>query len=398
MKLLFLAPQPFFQERGTPIAVRLALEVLSQRKDIEIDLVTYHEGVDIPIPHVTVHRTPRLSFLNGVRPGISLKKLLCDVLFFWTVFRLVLRNGGSSSYQLVHAVEESVFIALLLKLFFKIPYVYDMDSSLALQVTEKWWPIKILYPILSGFETLAIRKSLAVVPVCDALATLADARGSKETIILRDTSLLFPPKDPPTASLKDELQLSDDSVILLYVGNLETYQGIKLLLESFLAIAEDHPTAHLIIIGGSSEHIRYYRDLSSHIVDKQIHFLGPRPLEHLRFYIDQAHILVSPRSKGNNTPMKIYSYLHSGRAILATNIVSHTQVLDDTVAVLGEPNCDDFARAMSLIVRDQNLRVRIGEEAQKRAENLYTFEVFSTRLTAMYDRLTASLTLTQRRS
>ena len=42
-----------------------------------------------------------------------------------------------------------------------------------------------------------------------------------------------------------------------------------------------------------------------------------------------ADVLVSPRLKGLNTPMKIYSYLDSGSAVLATRLRTHTQVLDD---------------------------------------------------------------------
>ena len=40
MKILLLAPHPYYQERGTPIAVDLLVRVLSERGD-QIDLLTY---------------------------------------------------------------------------------------------------------------------------------------------------------------------------------------------------------------------------------------------------------------------------------------------------------------------------------------------------------------------
>src|SRR5262249_56769041 len=89
MKILFLAPQPFFQERGTPIAVRLALEVLAERRADQIDLLTYHEGEPVTIPGVTVHRIPAPTWLRNITPGISLRKLLCDLIFFFCALRLV---------------------------------------------------------------------------------------------------------------------------------------------------------------------------------------------------------------------------------------------------------------------------------------------------------------------
>ena len=78
MRILLLAPQPFYEDRGTPIAVALVLKVLSER-GARVDVVTYHEGRDVDLAHVALHRIPRLPFVRGIRPGLSWKKLVCDV-------------------------------------------------------------------------------------------------------------------------------------------------------------------------------------------------------------------------------------------------------------------------------------------------------------------------------
>ena len=54
----------------------------------------------------------------------------------------------------------------------------------------------------------------------------------------------------------------------------------------------------------------------------------------------QADVLVSPRTRGNNTPMKIYSYLDAGRAVLATDLPTHTQVLTPECARLAPADPD----------------------------------------------------------
>lgn len=144
MKVLVIAPQPFYQERGTPIAVRLAVESLSrQLPRIDgapgtIDLLVYNEGQDITIPGVNIIRGTIPRWLHGVRPGISCRKLLCD-LFLFVQALLLLRGARKQQYDVIHAVEEAVFFAWFAKKLFDIPYVYDMDSSLALQLTERWW-------------------------------------------------------------------------------------------------------------------------------------------------------------------------------------------------------------------------------------------------------------------
>ncbi len=59
---------------------------------------------------------------------------------------------------------------------------------------------------------------------------------------------------------------------------------------------------------------------------------GRRP--RFRAYLLAADVLVSPRSRGTNTPLKIYQYLRSGKPIVATRLLTHTQVLSDETAIL----------------------------------------------------------------
>ena len=47
-------------------------------------------------------------------------------------------------------------------------------------------------------------------------------------------------------------------------------------------------------------------------------FAGQRPADEIPAFLDAADVLVSPRSFGTNTPLKIYQYLRSGRPIVAT--------------------------------------------------------------------------------
>ena len=68
-------------------------------------------------------------------------------------------------------------------------------------------------------------------------------------------------------------------------------------------------------------------------------FLGPRPMNMFGHYLKQADILVSRRIQENNTPMKIYSYLNSGKAVLVTRLYpTHTRMLNDDVAYLVAPD------------------------------------------------------------
>ncbi|MGH8328097.1 MAG: glycosyltransferase, partial [Steroidobacteraceae bacterium] len=115
--------------------------------------------------------------------------------------------------------------------------------------------------------------------------------------------------------------------------------------------------------------------------------LGPRPLAQLNEFLAQADILVSPRLQGSNTPMKVYSYMNSGRAILATRIRSHTQVIDDDSALLVEPNAQGLAKGLATLALDEGLRARLGSAARRRASERYSLEAFREKVRAAYQTL-----------
>ncbi|HTK41735.1 MAG TPA: hypothetical protein VL287_09085, partial [Gemmatimonadales bacterium] len=55
-RVLVVAPEPFYEDRGTPIAIRSVLAALSELH-YEVDLLTYPVGQAVSIPGLQVIRT-----------------------------------------------------------------------------------------------------------------------------------------------------------------------------------------------------------------------------------------------------------------------------------------------------------------------------------------------------
>jgi glycosyltransferase involved in cell wall biosynthesis len=250
MKILLLAPHPFFQQRGTPIAEKMLLDVLSARGH-QIDVLTYHEGDDVAFPNCRIHRIPKLP-VDGIRPGFSAKKLVCDGVMLWKCLRMVRRGR----YDVVHAVEESAFMALLARRMFGTPYVYDMDSGLAQQMAGR---LPGLRPVFEWFERRAVRGSVGTLAVCSSLESQARAWAPWGLVArLEDVSLL-------QAGDADEKVAAGlcppdwaERPVVTYVGNLQPYQGIDLLLAAFARALPEVPDAKLVVVGGAPEHIARY--------------------------------------------------------------------------------------------------------------------------------------------
>lgn len=384
MRILFLAPQPFFQSRGTPIAARSLLEFLAEQGH-DVDVLTYFEGEDPAIPGVRVFRIPRLPGIRGVRPGFSWQKVACDLVMFVTCFRMARRG----KYELVHAIEESVFMAALVKRFLGVPFVYDMDSSLADQlVDQKPW-LRRLRRVLARFEGAAVRRSLGVLTVCRTLQETALAYDpAKLVAVVEDSSLV----EPPAAPVDSLRALAGGGPLALYVGNLLPYQGIDLLLHGFVHTAKSKPDATLVLIGGAPQRIAHYEELARDLgIGARVHFLGPRPLADLGGYLEQADVLVSPRILGTNTPMKIYSYMDSGRAVLATRLPTHTQILDESVAMLVDPSPEHLGEGLTRLLGDAHLRQILAARAKRRVQQEFSPEAARRKLLDFYGMLEREL-------
>lgn len=379
MRILVLAPQPFFTLRGTPIAVRLLLEVLAARGH-RLDVITFAEGEDVAIEGCTFTRVPRIPGTGGMKPGFSLKKAVADV----ALMGIAARKLARGRYDVVHAVEEAAFIAMALRPVFRVPFVYDMDSSIPAQMDEKRPLPAVVRRFIEGVEGRALRASVAAITCCRALEEIVRARAPDVPVrTVEDISLVegdagAPPDDLPPGPL------------VMYVGNLEAYQGVDLLVRAFAAASPSAPGARLVVIGGSAAHVEETAALAARLgVGPRVHFLGPRPLGRLGAYLAAATVVVSPRLTGVNTPMKVYSYLDSGRPLLATRLPTHTQVLDEEIALLADPTPEAFGDGLARLLADPALRDRLATAAAARARREFSRDAFAAKLADFYDNIVA---------
>ena len=377
MNVLLLAPQPFYRERGTPIAVRLVAETLCALGHA-VDLLVYHEGEEISYPGLRLLRAPAPPLVREVPIGFSAKKLACDAALTASFLRLA-RPGR---YDVVHAVEEAVFPAAWLRRRHRAAVVCDMDSDMVDQLIGTSPLRGLLRRPLEAIVRRTLGACDLVLAVCPSLADRAAALCPSVPVrVLEDIPLTEAP--PPSV---EDLRARFDirGPLALYVGNLEPYQGIDLLLNALATPGSEAPVT-LVVIGGSpAEVARYGQKAAALGLAGRVHFTGPRPVRELGGYLTQADILVSPRTLGENTPMKIYSYLASGRSILATAIGSHTQALDASCAVLVRPDPGCVAAGLRRLAEDPELRERLGRAGAARAAERYSRAAYREKLSAAY--------------
>jgi glycosyltransferase involved in cell wall biosynthesis len=375
LRILFLAPQPFFEVRGTPLAVRAMVRALAGLGH-HVDLLTYPQGADADTGAARHWRSARLP-VGRVRAGASFAKLALDVPFLAAAAWRLLRGR----YDVVHAVEEAAHLVAPLARALRVPLVVDMDSSIPEQLKDSGFARR--GPLLWAAEALerhALRASAAVITVCDSLTQAARARTPHPRVFqVEDPPLVDAPAPPQQAwALRDALGLREGPVIL-YSGNFEPYQGVELLVDAAALV----PEAAFVFMGGEAADIAALSARARAGAGRCV-FAGKRPTTELPAFLAAADVVVSPRRTGANTPFKVYTYMASGKPLVATRIATHTQLLDDSLAILADPTPEGLAAAIRFALSHPEEAAARAGRARTLIEREYSAERFVEKVRAAY--------------
>jgi len=370
-----ISPQCFFRPGGTPLSILQRLRALSIQGH-EVDLVTYPIGEDVDLPGLTIHRIPGMPGVREVKIGPSWAKVLLDILVFFKVVSLLRQKR----YDLVHSHEEAAFFGAPLARLFGLRHLYDMHSSLSQQLSNfdfcDFAPVVRLFRWL---EKRAIHLSDTIITVYPELFNHVNAVEAGKRVFLIENSVDF---DKPDRKEKQNRTLQqmynvNGKKVVVYTGSFEPYQGLELLLKSATLVVRKMKKVLFLCVGGSGEQKEKLQKLIlANRLDSHFLLPGTIPVREVPAYLKLAHVLVSPRTKGTNTPLKIYSYLRSGKPIVATNLPTHVQVLNSRVALLTKPTPKAFAEGILKLLDDPQLRKKLGQKAKKLAAEKYDYSTF----------------------
>jgi len=385
MRILTIAPQPFFQPRGTPFSELYRARALTELGH-EVDMVTYPIGEDVVMPGLRILRTPRIPGIRRVRIGPSLAKIPLDALVFLSSFKRLLTHR----YELLDCHEEAGFMGVFLSWLFTVPVLYDMHSSLPEQLSNfQYSGNRVLRGLFDWAERVTVKGSDAVIVVCPYLKDVVSRIDREKPCFLIENSPLAESgeevSEEEALHIRRELGL-EGAFVIHYSGTFEAYQGLSLLYEAFRVVAEKLPSARLLMVGGTAAQVEEAkRELAGSGLAERAVFTGQRPPAEMPRYLAISDVLVSPRSSGTNTPLKIYSYLRAGKPIVATRLLTHTQVLDDESAALTEPSAEAFAEALLALAQDPDRRRRLAAGARRLSEERYSYAQYLERTREVLD-------------
>jgi glycosyltransferase involved in cell wall biosynthesis len=141
-------------------------------------------------------------------------------------------------------------------------------------------------------------------------------------------------------------------------------------------------------VGGNKNEIEEIKKKYNYNLDKVL--LIERKLHSkISYYLKAVDVLLMPNKKGDQfseeytLPLKLFEYMASGAPIVASDLPSIRDVLNETNSVLVEPNNPQkLAGGIKKVLQDRNFSDKISKQAledvheytwQKRAENILRF-------------------------
>ncbi len=180
-----------------------------------------------------------------------------------------------------------------------------------------------------------------------------------------------------------KLRLPQDKNIIMYTGHLYDWKGAQVLAEAARFLSDKEIA---VFIGGTEKDIKNFREKNRNI--NNILVLGKKPYADIPLYLKAADILVLPNSGKNEisaeytSPMKLFEYMASGTPIVASDLPSVREILNEKTAFFAEPdNSKDLARVIVLATSDKTAsdKAKMARETvgsytwKKRTESIISF-------------------------
>jgi len=252
----------------------------------------------------------------------------------------------------------------------------------------------ILRRLFGWAEDQMIRKSDVVITICQELQDTVTGMGITDRSLLIENVMGGDVDEPPSClpqGVRAAWGIPESAPLALYTGTFEAYQGVDMLIEAAAIIAKSRPDARVLVVGGEPAQIDAAKARAQAAGASGVMvFTGQQPEKEIPGFVQATDLLVSPRIRGTNTPLKIYSYLRSGKPIVATNLLTHTQVLTPQIALLVDPTPEPFAAAMLEMIDRPEERNKLSLAAQALASEKYSRDSYLRRTALAYEWLAKS--------
>ncbi|MDH5631233.1 MAG: glycosyltransferase WbuB [Gammaproteobacteria bacterium] len=246
---------------------------------------------------------------------------------------------------------------------------FEVDAAFELEIIKNPLLARIIKyleeMLLSRFDVLSTISE----KMLERLSNKTDKL--KKTILFQnwaDTSSIIP--GTHNVPLKKEIGIKENSIVLLYSGNMGKKQGLEQLVEAAETLEGNDDIVFVLCGDGAVK--KDLQKMTSNMANVII--MGLQPKERLGELMNMADIHLLPQKAGAEDlvmPSKLTSMLSSGRPVIATTSkdTQIARVLDGCGLIVEPGNIAELVKNIKILTVDKDLRQKMGQNARKFAEN-----------------------------
>lgn len=374
MKILVIAPTPFFADRGTHI--RILEEALAlERKGHEITIATYHIGRDIHEEietKIDVRRILRLLFwYKKLEAGPDWQKIVLDLMLIRKTFFLARKIKPDIIHGHLH---EGVLIGWLVqKLLFwrKTKLMADFHGSLVGEMASHGYLGSGIFKKIFSFVEKTIEKmgDFAVASSWENSQKIAAVRRDKKIeIILDGANVHHYEKLPSKMELRRELELPPDKIIVAYTGALIANKGTEHLFGAILQVLQKTNESYFFIGGFPAEPAEKF--VKENNLQASVRIISPLNYFELPKILAASDIGIDPKdSSTRQASGKILQYMAAGLPVVCFDRENNKNYLAAGGVFSQKTNAEGIAEGILQIINNPEERKSKGAINQERARN-----------------------------
>ncbi len=384
LRVLMIAPTPFFADRGCHVRILEEARILLRRGH-DVRVATYHIGRDLPdIPSC---RIPGIPWYRKLSAGPSWHKPYLDILLFFKSVSV----ARDFRPHLIHAhLHEGAFLGLFLKMLLGVPLLFDCQGSMTTEMADHGFVRKggMLYRLFRCLEGFVNRGTDHIITSSGPAAReLREDWGVPEGRVsaLMDGVNADEFRPCPGEDARAKMGLPPDVPVAVFLGVMNRYQGMDILLEVVRRVKERGVPLHFLVMGFPEED--YRRKALESGLDDRITFTGRIDYREAARCLSAGDVALSPKISLAEANGKLFNYMACGLPTLAFDTPVNREILGDAGVYAAFADASDYADKLVMLATDPVMRRELAVKGRERAVGRHSWEARGEELEKVYGEL-----------
>ena len=171
--------------------------------------------------------------------------------------------------------------------------------------------------------------------------------------------------------------------VVLYAGSLIPRKGLIYLIKAAPIVVKEVPDVKFVFVGQNEQKGHLQKFAKELGVDNHMFFEGFVSETDLPKYYRAADVL-SCTSLREGYPLVCLEAMACGTPVVATNLGTIREIVDDTGILIGEKDHTSLAKGIISLLKDSSLRKKLGARAAKRVKENFTWDRIAEKAIRIY--------------